>query len=347
MSRVAVVTSSPPQVEGGHLVIARSLVSALHDAGHEAELVITPSHPFGRQASAYLATWMTNVRAGRDGHAIDRVISLRYPSYAVRHPSHVCWLNHRMREYYDLWPSVSARLSGVALVKERVRRAAIHRVDHYLLTRRVSRVFAQSRTIQGRLRRFGGIDAGLLYPPPPPREYRCEQYGDYLFAVSRLTPLKRMDLIIEALAQPAADGVRCVIAGDGEERERLLALVDKHRLRGRVELVGAIDSAALVTHLARCRAVCFPPRDEDYGFVTVEAFASAKPVITCVDSGGPAELVADGANGFVCAPDPAALAVAIGRVMGDAALAERLGTEGLARTRGMTWADATKTLLTS
>ena len=63
---------------------------------------------FGRQASAYLATWLTDVTSS-EGRPIDQVISLRYPSYAVRHPHHVCWLNHTMREYYDLWPTRSAR----------------------------------------------------------------------------------------------------------------------------------------------------------------------------------------------------------------------------------------------
>ena len=58
MSRIAVVTSSPPMVEGGHMVIARSLVQALRDAGHAAEIVVTPQNRFGRQASAYIATWL-------------------------------------------------------------------------------------------------------------------------------------------------------------------------------------------------------------------------------------------------------------------------------------------------
>ena len=44
----------------------------------------------------------------------------------------------------------------------------------------------------------------MLLPPPPPRPYRCDGYGDYIFAVSRLTPLKRLDLLIRALALPAA-----------------------------------------------------------------------------------------------------------------------------------------------
>ena len=47
----------------------------------------------------------------------------------------------------------------------------------------------------------------------------------------------------------------------------------------------------MIDHLARCRGVVFPPLDEDYGFVTVEAFAARKAVVTCTDSGGPTELV--------------------------------------------------------
>ena len=150
VSRIAVVTSSPPLVEGGHMVIARSLAQALREAGHEADIVVTPQNRFGRQASAYVATWLTDVGQSA-GHRIDQVISLRYPSYAVRHPRHVCWLNHTMREYYDLWERFSSGLSPQNRFKESVRRRALHAADRYLLTRNVSRLFVQSRTIQARL----------------------------------------------------------------------------------------------------------------------------------------------------------------------------------------------------
>ena len=109
MKRIAVVTSSPPLAEGGHLVIARALTAALRDAGHHADIIVTPQNRFGRQASAYLATWLTDVGVSDRG-PIDQVISLRFPSYAVRHRHHVCWLNHTMREYYDLWEQVQRRL---------------------------------------------------------------------------------------------------------------------------------------------------------------------------------------------------------------------------------------------
>ena len=139
MAVLAIVTSSPPGVEGGHLVIARALVRAARAEGHEAHLVITPDNGFGRQTSSYLTNWRTNVRT-IDGSNVDQVISLRYPSFAVRHPRHVCWLNHTMREYYDLWPRFSASLSPLNRIKERVRRSAIHGVDRWLLKQNVTEV---------------------------------------------------------------------------------------------------------------------------------------------------------------------------------------------------------------
>ena len=338
MSRIAVVTSSPPMVEGGHMVIARSLAQALRDVGHSAEIIVTPQNRFGRQASAYLATWLTDVGTA-DGQPIDQVISLRYPSYAVRHPRHVCWLNHTMREYYDLWDRFSGELGSAGLLKERARRLAIRAADRYLLTRNVTRLFVQSRTIQQRLAMWPELKSTVLYPPAPQRAYRCDEYGDYVFLVSRLTPLKRAHLLIDALAQAEASGIRAVVAGEGEERDRLEALAARLGLMGRVTFAGRLSDGQLVDHLARCRAVCFPPFEEDYGFVTAEAFASRKAVITCRDSGGPAELVDDGVNGVICDPTPQSIASVLRRVMDDATGAEQMGAAAFAAGAKLTWAD--------
>jgi glycosyltransferase involved in cell wall biosynthesis len=102
-------------------------------------------------------------------------------------------------------------------------------------------------------------------------------------------------------------------------------------------MIGRVDSIQLVEQLARCRAVCFIPYDEDYGFVTVEAFAARKPVVTCSDSGGPTELVRDGSNGLIAGPEPKTLAAALARVMLDRAEAERMGAAGADLAATLTW----------
>ena len=89
----------------------------------------------------------------------------------------------------------------------------------------------------------------------------------------------------------------------------------------------------------------FPPLQEDYGFVTVEAFASRRAVITCRDSGGPAELVKDGVNGFVCEPTPESLARAMRRLADDHALAERMGAAAFDAGRALTWPETVRKLV--
>ncbi len=76
---------------------------------------------------------------------------------------------------------------------------------------------------------------------------------------------------------------------------------------------------------AHASAVFFGPLDEDYGYVTLEAMLSSKPVITCRDSGGPLEFVVNNETGYVTEPEPEEIAAALEKLMGDAALAKRWG----------------------
>jgi glycosyltransferase involved in cell wall biosynthesis len=330
--------------EGGHMVIARELTRALRESGHDADILVTPQNRFGRQASAYLATWLTDVTSS-EGRPIDQVISLRWPSYAVRHPRHVCWLNHTMREYYDLWDTFSATLSPQGRLKEQVRKTFIHAADRYLLTH-LTKLYVQSRTVQQRIAAWQSLRSTVLYPPAPQRAYRCDGYGKAFLFVSRLTRLKRADLLVRALATPSANAIHLVIAGDGEERPALERLASELGVASRITFVGRLTDEQLLEQLATCRAVCFPPFQEDYGFVTVEAFASRKAVITCRDSGGPAELVREGVNGFVCEPVPDALGRAMRRLVDDAALAEKMGAAAFEAGAKLTWPETVRQLVT-
>lgn len=345
MAVITIVTSAPPLTEGGHLVLARSLERALTEAGHRAGIVTTPSNRFGMQGAAYLANWLTDVGVTGSGERVDQVVSMRFPSYAVRHPRHVCWLVHTMREYYDLWDRFALRLSPQGHLKERMRRTLVRSADTYCFTHHVTKMFTISGAVRDRLARWNHVAGEVLHPPPPTRDYRCDGYGDYLFVFSRLTPLKRVDLILQALARPETSRVRCVIGGDGEEAGRLAALCRSLDLQDRVTFTGRLSEPALLDHLARCRAVVFVPHDEDYGFVTVEAFAAAKAVITCHDSGGPTELVRDGENGWVAAPTPDGLARVMAEAMDGPSVAERRGRQGRQDVNALTWAGVVKKLV--
>ena len=113
----------------------------------------------------------------------------------------------------------------------------------------------------------------------------------------------------------------------------------------RVTFVGAVGEDVLLDYLSRCRAVCFPAQDEDYGLVTVEAFAARKAVVTCRDSGGPTELVRDGTSGVVVEPRVAPLAQALVSLSDDQALAERLGANAFEQVSEMTWTRALEQLV--
>jgi glycosyltransferase involved in cell wall biosynthesis len=112
-----------------------------------------------------------------------------------------------------------------------------------------------------------------------------------------------------------------------------------------VALLGFVSAEDLLTLYAGCRAAYYAPLNEDYGYVTVEAFLSRKPVLTTTDAGGPLEFVVDGVNGFVVAPDPGTVAAGIDQVFAlpVARLAE-MGEEGQGRVAGITWDHVIDTL---
>lgn len=343
--RVAVVTSDVPFVEGGHLIIAQSTVKALREYGYEADLILTPQNRFGRQFSAYLATRLTDLGEDGLGRKIHQVISFRFPSFAVKHPCHVCWLNHRLREYYDLWKILYSSLSFKGKLKEILRKKAIHALDNYLLKHNLTKLFAQSKTIQKRLKKWGNIQAEVLYPPPPQRSYYTDSYQNFIFSVSRLDKLKRLDLLVDAFKYLKNKELKAIIIGEGPEEKNLMEKIQNNRLQQRVLLLGATDEKTVLDHYARCRAVFFSPLREDYGLVTGEAFASKKPVVTTADSGGPAELVKNGERGYILDTDPQKIAEKLDELAENKDLAEAMGKKAFKFISSFSWEESIEKLI--
>jgi glycosyltransferase involved in cell wall biosynthesis len=268
------------------------------------------------------------------GGDVDLVIPTKFPTYFARHPRKVLWLVHQHRAAYEL---AGTRFSDFDHTPRDVAlRRRLIEADTRML-RECTGHFTIARTVSDRMLKYNGIASEALYNPPKlASRLRPGPYGDYVLTVTRLEHVKRVDLTIDTFEKTAAS-VRLLIAGDGSIRHELGDYIERRGLRDRVMLLGRVDDDRLVELYAGCRAVLFAPYQEDYGYVTLEAFLSRKPVITARDSGGTLEFVVDGVNGYVCEPTPEALADAVNRLAADASLAAALGERGHGVAAAITW----------
>jgi glycosyltransferase involved in cell wall biosynthesis len=335
IQRVVVCEAQVPFVRGGAELHVRALVNQLRRRGYEAELVSLPFKWYPRgEVLTHAAAWRLIDLSESNGQAIDLVIGSKFPSYFVRHPNKIVWLIHQHREAYDLCGTI---YSDFAHVEEDVGfRDTLLRLDAEMLGE-CKRVFTNAKNTASRLATFNGLASEPLYHPPPLGDrLTVGPYGDYVLFVGRLESIKRPDLAIQAMTHVDRP-IRLVMIGNGTRRVAVQALAHRLGVGDRIDIMGAVDDETLLGCYRNALAVLYAPFDEDFGYVTLEAFLSAKPVITTTDAGGPLEFVETGVNGVVCEPDPEALAAAINDLARNRARAASFGQAGAARVRAITW----------
>jgi len=165
-----------------------------------------------------------------------------------------------------------------------------------------------------------------------------------VLSVGRIESVKRVDLLVSAMAR-VDKPIRLVVAGEGTQRANVEKVAEDAGVGDRVTFLGAIDDDRLLELYREALAVLYPPYDEDFGYVTLEAFLSRKPVVTATDSGGPNEFVVDGVNGFVREPAPEGFAEAINTLARDRRRTAALGEAGYERARTVTWDGVIERLL--
>lgn len=317
------VSSAVPLVGGGARFIAEWLAEKLRAAGHEAELVQVPS----TDEPDWLLPQMNAFRLLELDGAFDRVVTLRPPAHAVRHRCKIVWFIHHVRAFYDLWDTPYRGFADTPAA--RALRAALVRADTAAL-REARRVFANSRVVADRLRRYNGVEARVLYPPVlRPALFAPAPYGDEVVSVCRMEHHKRQHLLVRALAE-ARTPVRLRLCGVSSStayveglRAEAARLGVAHRLSIEERWISEDEKAA---RLGVALASAYLPHDEDsYGYPTLEAAHAERCTVTASDAGGVAEFVQDGVTGLSCPPEPAAVGAAFDRLWGDRALAARLG----------------------
>lgn len=121
-----------------------------------------------------------------------------------------------------------------------------------------------------------------------------------IVTVGRLIPLKQIDHLILALAE--CDEAGLVIIGDGPEREKLTALVRDHDLTDRVHFAGQRSKEETLSLMAACDLFVLNSTHEGFPHVVLEAMSVGLPVVATAVGGTP-ELVRDGENGILIAPN--------------------------------------------
>jgi glycosyltransferase involved in cell wall biosynthesis len=166
---------------------------------------------------------------------------------------------------------------------------------------------------------------------PSPRALRADGRVT-IGAVSRLSPEKGFEYLLRAVKALGDRGVvlDVVLAGDGPSRAALERLADELGLRARVEFLGAVRHEDVPDVLRRLDIFAMPSTWEGFGVSALEASAMGLPVVAS-DIHGIPDVVLAGETGLLVPPaDVAALADAIARLAGDAALRRTMGGAGRA-----------------
>src|SRR6185436_8383426 len=241
---VVVCEAQVPFVHGGAEVHVRELTRQLIARGYEAALVSVPFKWYPKEEILpHAAAWRLLDLSESNGRPIDLVIASKFPTYFVRHPKKVAWLIHQYRAAYELCGTVYSDFGHNEADLEL--RDTLIRLDTEMLGE-CQRIFANARNTANRVRKYNGLAAEALYHPPrlAPR-LGPGPYGGYVLSVGRIESVKRVDLLVSAMARVDTP-IRMVVAGDGTQRANVERAADAAGVRDRVDFLGAVEDEQLL-----------------------------------------------------------------------------------------------------
>jgi glycosyltransferase involved in cell wall biosynthesis len=218
--------------------------------------------------------------------------------------------------------------------------AAIERVTAHLGTAAV----AVSRFTAGRVQAVRGGEVPVVPNGIPIASIRkaAEEgrgEGPPLVYAGRLLREKRLDLLLQAVARLGRSGPVLALYGDGPDRGRLAELARELDLGETVLFQGYLPANVDVwRRMGASRIAVQPSSREGFGLFPLEAMAAGLPVVYCESSESAlSELVEDGVHGLRTPPDPAALAGALDRLLGDEAERSRLAENARRHAAAYDW----------
>jgi glycosyltransferase involved in cell wall biosynthesis len=341
--RIVICSAQIPFNYGGAEILVDELNLQLKKRGFLSEVVQIPFkwYPKERLIDEAFIWNLTDITES-NGEKIDLVICTKYPTYTVQHPNKVVWLFHQHRPVYDLLDTAYSEFGRTSDDLKIINH--IRDIDNKYLPQ-ARKIFSISNNVKSRLLKYNSIDSEVLYPPTKLDNYQSGPNQKFIFSAGRLDPLKRVELLIQALKYIDKD-VELIIAGKGKHEEKLRKLVVEENQTERVRFLGFVPNEEMIQYYANAGLIFFAPKDEDYGFITIEAFKSGKPVVTTNDSGGVLEFVKHHHNGLVLNPDSKEIGLEINRLFHDHEALLRYGKQGMETVKDINW-DYTIEQLTS
>lgn len=327
--RIVIASTYVPFVKGGGTMIVESLHQALKAQGHVVDSVYFPFRSYWPEIPQQtLALRCLDLRMA-SGQRVDRLITIRYPSYAIPHDNKVSWFIHHHRGAYDLWGTPFQDIPNTH--EGRHARAAMIESDNLYL-RENRKIYTISSSLVERLRKFNQIEADgvLLTPLPNPEPYYNGEQGDYFVYSARLTPGKRQSLIVEAMQHVRAP-IKVVFIGKADTPDyelELQKMIHKYGVEDKIILTGWASEAEKARLTSNALAGLYTAYAEDgCGYSTLESFHAYRPVITCTDSGGTLDVISHEKNGLVVEPTAEKLAEAMEQLWFDKARTVALGQQ--------------------
>ena len=334
--KVGVLHAQCPYMRGGAELLVENLTKQLNLRGYDAEIISIPfkwypNHVLLDNYSMWRGVDLTE----SNGEKIDLLIATKAPTFMVQHSNKVLWLMHQHRVAYDLRDNVKAGgLNTIPHGKETI--CKIENMDR-LGMQEAKQIYTISQTVTDRLLKFNNISSKALYHPPSlVGRYYSDKMEDYILSVGRLDPNKRIDLMLRAL--PYCDShIHAVIAGKGAIQPQLEKLAIELGVQDRVHFLGYVPDDEVLKLYANALAVCFPPIDEDYGYITLESFLSKKPIVTCEDSGGVLEFAQHNQNALVCKNQCEEIGEAFEYLYQHKNMAKEFGEAGYQKVKEINW----------
>jgi glycosyltransferase involved in cell wall biosynthesis len=329
MATILILGAKVPFTRGGQEVLVGTLKRELEKRGHLVDLIELLYQPLPKEGLLnQAAQWRALDLSSGGAHDVDLVIATKFPTYYARHPRKSLWLVHQHRSIFDLYGTRYSDISDDP--RDEALRAALTSGDAQVI-KECAYISGISRNVVDRLKLFSNISAEVLYPPLAlGNRYRSAPSEDFILSVGRLCSIKRVDLIIKAMPI-VHQFVKLKIVGTADEpgiMDYFKNEIDKHHLWDRIEFLGRVDDEELLDLYSRAALVYYAPRDEDYGYVTLEAHASSKPVLSATDSGGVLEFVIHEKNGLVVEPSSDAFGHAVNSLIENKEWAIELGRAG-------------------